>query len=89
MHLTYQSAFVDDGGKLQFRRDVYGLDSRMIAALKNERGVVEPQQERAKEVASSNSSGQRRTQSRTVSFFEQLFGGGQAFRPSPPRRVSR
>ena len=91
VHLTYQSAFVDDGGKLQFRNDIYGLDDRMIAALKNERGVVDPQQERAKEVASSSSSGQRRTQtqSRTVSFFEQLFGGGQTFRPSPPRRVSR
>jgi murein L,D-transpeptidase YcbB/YkuD len=89
VHLTYQSAFVDDAGKLQFRRDIYGLDSRMIAALKSERGVVEPQQERAKEVASNSSGRRTQTQSRTVSFFEQLFGGGRSFRPSPPRRVSR
>ena len=27
VHLTYQTAFVDEGGKLQMRRDVYNLDS--------------------------------------------------------------
>ncbi len=40
VHLTYQSAFVDDDDKLQFRRDVYSLDSRTIAALKSERAMV-------------------------------------------------
>ena len=92
VHLTYQSAFVDDAGKLQIRRDVYNLDSRTIAAIKSERAVVEPPQERPKEIASS---GTRRAmqQPRTVSFFEQLFGGGQqpyqGNRPTPPRRVAR
>jgi murein L,D-transpeptidase YcbB/YkuD len=84
VHLTYQSAFVDDGGKLQFRRDVYAIDSRTIAALKSERAMVDPKEERAREVASSTSS---RRQVRSVSFFESLFGGG--YRPSPPRRVTR
>ena len=28
MHLTYQTAFVDNAGKLEMRRDIYGLDSR-------------------------------------------------------------
>ena len=88
VHLTYQSAFVDDDDKLQFRRDVYAIDSRTIAALKSERSTVEPKEERAKEVASSGSSNRRaQTQTRAVSFFESLFGGGA--RPTPQRRVTR
>jgi len=55
VHLTYQTAFVDAAGKLQTRRDLYNLDSRTLAAIKSERGVVEPQSERKREpeVASS------------------------------------
>jgi len=96
VHLTYQSALVDDNGKLQVFRDVYGIDSRTIAAIKSERGVVEPMQERKKEqeVAGSGGGGQRRTvmaQPRTVSFFESLFGGGRSFQPAPtpPRYIRR
>src|SRR3974377_2269554 len=42
VHLTYQTAFLDDAGKLQMRRDIYGLDGRTLAAIRRERGVVEP-----------------------------------------------
>jgi murein L,D-transpeptidase YcbB/YkuD len=35
VNITYQTAFVDDGGKLQIRRDVYGRDATMLALLRN------------------------------------------------------
>jgi murein L,D-transpeptidase YcbB/YkuD len=37
VNITYQTAFVDDAGTLQFRKDVYGRDAAMIALLKNSR----------------------------------------------------
>jgi len=40
--LTYQNAFVDEAGKLQTRRDIYNIDSRTLAAIKTERGMIEP-----------------------------------------------
>ena len=91
--LTYQNAFVDDAGKLQTRRDIYNIDSRTLAAIKSERGMIEPLQERRREqevVATS----QRRPVAapRTVSFFEALFGfGGRPgqSRPVPPRGITR
>ena len=36
VHLTYQTAFVDEAGHLAVREDVYGRDARLVAALKNE-----------------------------------------------------
>jgi hypothetical protein len=33
VHLTYQTAFVDDAGKLEFREDMYGRDRALIALL--------------------------------------------------------
>jgi hypothetical protein len=35
---------VDNGGQLQMRRDVYNLDGRTLAAIKSERGNLEPAQ---------------------------------------------
>jgi hypothetical protein len=96
VHLTYQTAFVDDTGKLQTRRDVYNIDSRTLAAIKSERGMIEPPQERKREEIASTS--RRRVaapppqQGRAFSFFEALFGGGPAYapaRPVPPRGVAR
>jgi murein L,D-transpeptidase YcbB/YkuD len=36
VHLTYQTAFVDDAGKLQLREDVYGRDQRVLTLLKGD-----------------------------------------------------
>jgi murein L,D-transpeptidase YcbB/YkuD len=94
VNLTYQTAFVDDAGKLQLRPDIYSIDSRTISAIKNERGMIEMAQERPRENAGGSSTKRARSasrdrdQPRTVSFFESLFGGGGGDgRPVPPRRV--
>ena len=42
IYLTYQTAFVDDAGKLQIRRDLYNLDSRVLAAIKEARAIANP-----------------------------------------------
>jgi L,D-transpeptidase YcbB len=36
VHLTYQTASVDESGHLVIREDIYGRDSRLLAALKGE-----------------------------------------------------
>jgi murein L,D-transpeptidase YcbB/YkuD len=42
VHITYQTAFVDDAGKLQFREDIYGLDGKLMSILKgSERQVAD------------------------------------------------
>ena len=90
--LTYQNAFVDDAGKLQIRRDIYNIDSRTVAAIKTERGMIEPPQERTREQEVATT-GQRRSVAphRSVSFFEALFGFGRPAygRSVPPRRIVR
>ena len=37
VNITYQTAFVDDAGKLQMRKDIYGRDATMLPLLKNSR----------------------------------------------------
>ncbi|WP_375312685.1 L,D-transpeptidase family protein [Bradyrhizobium sp. A5] len=87
VNITYQTAFVDDGGKLQFRKDVYGRDATMINILKNSRGkdleniVAHSQPSYSRPattlpngVAVANNGG-----SSGLNFFERLFGA-----PTPP-----
>src|SRR3954467_10596245 len=38
VNITYQTAFVDDAGKLQIRKDVYGRDAAMLSLMKGSRG---------------------------------------------------
>ena len=49
VHLTYQTAFVDNHGKLQMRRDIYNLDGRTLAAIRSGRGGIETAPERKRE----------------------------------------
>ncbi len=92
--ITYQTAFVDDAGKLQLRKDIYGRDATMLALLKNGRNrdlenmVAHAQPNYSRPTgdlpagvnfASDNSwSG--------PSFFERLFGGPGIAPPPPGRR---
>ncbi|MGO9357826.1 MAG: L,D-transpeptidase family protein [Xanthobacteraceae bacterium] len=95
VNITYQTAFVDDAGKLEFRKDVYGRDSQMISILNGGEG-------RDLETVIAHSqpsySGARPTLPQGVAmngsssgpnFFEALFGGGPSTPPAPvrPRRV--
>src|SRR5216684_2419147 len=61
VHLTYQTAFVDNAGKLQTRRDIYNLDSRTLAAIRSTRGVIEPTPERRREDLVASGSTPRRS----------------------------
>jgi murein L,D-transpeptidase YcbB/YkuD len=87
VHLTYQTVYVDDDGQLQMRSDVYGLDSRMMALIKTERGMIDvAAKERDRDVATSASASARRPVRQLLQpqggsgFFQALFGGG----PPPP-----
>jgi murein L,D-transpeptidase YcbB/YkuD len=94
VHVTYQSALVDDSGKLQVRRDVYGLDNRTLAAVRSERGVIEPTPEgkgEQPEVASASQPSRRKVVTpNTVSFLQSFFfsAPAQARPVRPPRSVN-
>jgi murein L,D-transpeptidase YcbB/YkuD len=94
VHITYQTAFVDDDGKLQIRDDVYGRDQRLLAVLKgSERKMADSAIDRPK----GSSSAPVRMPPGSFgsgtnffggggSFFEHLFGG-PAPAPRPRARV--
>jgi murein L,D-transpeptidase YcbB/YkuD len=90
VHITYQSAFVDDG-KLEIRDDIYGRDQRLLAILKgSDRKVADIAIDRPRGSSSApvrmppgtfgGSSGSG------FSFFDRLFGGSEPA-PRPRNRV--
>jgi murein L,D-transpeptidase YcbB/YkuD len=97
VHLTYQTAFVDDAGKLVVRDDVYGRDGRVIAALKgSERRVADVPVERKLNFSAApvrmppgSFGGPSNYGGGGFSFFDQLFGGGPRYVAPPPPPRSR
>jgi L,D-transpeptidase YcbB len=97
VNITYQTAFVDEAGKLQFRKDVYGRDAAMLALLRNTRKdletVVAHSQPSYSRPAGSLPSGVNFASDNTSysgpSFFERLFGGPTPAPMPPGRRPSR
>ena len=97
VHLTYQTAFVDENGKLQLRDDVYGRDAKMIAILKsNERKVADIAIERAPNTSSKPvrmpagmyGGGGSYSYGGGSNFFDWIFSGPQGGpRPYPPRNI--
>jgi len=81
VHLTYQTAFVDDG-KLVLRDDIYGFDSRINAILhSDERRVADiaPPQDPKRDLATAKANQEilrrveRREATNPFSFFDRLF----------------
>jgi murein L,D-transpeptidase YcbB/YkuD len=102
VNITYQTAFVDDAGKLQVRKDVYGRDANMEALLRGSHGrdlenvVAHSQPGYAKPAGTTLPPGVSYASDNSgPSFFERLFGGPrtnpapQSVRRPPGRVVTR
>ena len=83
VHLTYQTAFADNAGKLQIRRDVYNLDSRTLAAIKSERGVIESTPERKPEMAAESARNRPARPAPAGASFQSMFYETPSYRPTP------
>jgi len=91
VHITYQTAFVDDAGHLQIREDLYGRDARLLAALKEDRRQAEIPVARAQpsynrpSVRLPNGVGND-SYSGGQSFFDRLFGNPVRQEPQPQKQ---
>lgn len=85
VNITYQTAFVDDAGHLQFRKDIYGRDAKVISMLKGSEGkdmetaVSHAQPNYVRPPANVNIPGDSYASNNGPGFFERLFGA-----PTPP-----
>ena len=84
VHITYQTAFIGDDGKLETRDDVYGRDASIIAILKGDRKIADvpvenPQQNYSRPSVSlpPGVAGAYAGGGGGGNFFEALFGGGR------------
>jgi murein L,D-transpeptidase YcbB/YkuD len=95
VNITYQTAFVDDAGKLQLRKDVYGRDVPMLSILRGGKGkdlenvIARSQPSYSRPAGSSlpsNVAFNSDYGNSGPSFFDRLFGPRT---PPPPVRVQR
>jgi murein L,D-transpeptidase YcbB/YkuD len=95
VNITYQTAFVDDAGKLQLRKDVYGRDVPMLSILRGGKGkdlenvIARSQPGYSRPAGSSlpsNVAFNSDYGNSGPSFFDRLFGPRT---PPPPVRVQR
>ena len=103
VNITYQTAFVDDSGILQVRRDVYGRDSTMLSLLRSGRSkdlesvVAHSQPSYVRPAAlpdgvrfaSDNWGPASNSWSSGPSFFDRLFGAPNSPQSPPGRRQQR
>jgi len=104
VHLTYQTAFVDSDGKLEFREDIYGRDRELLALMNGpERKIADIPVERRIDashrqvmaVPDSTSlwgggpRGYAPGGNNGGGFFARLFGGFSAPQPPPQRPAAR
>jgi murein L,D-transpeptidase YcbB/YkuD len=95
VNITYQTAFVDDAGKLQMRKDVYGRDAALLSILRGAKGrdlesvMARSQPSYSRPAGSSlpsNVAFNSDYGNSGPSFFDRLFGPRT---PPPPVRVQR
>jgi murein L,D-transpeptidase YcbB/YkuD len=99
VNITYQTAFVDEAGKLQIRRDIYNRDAAMLALLRNSKNKdlenvvarAQPSYGRPTGVnyASDNTYYGYGQSYSGPSFFERLFGAPVPPAPIPGRRLQQ
>jgi murein L,D-transpeptidase YcbB/YkuD len=100
VNITYQTAFVDEAGKLQIRKDIYNRDAAMLALLRNSRNkdlenVVARAQPSYGRPSGGLPPGVNVASDNTYygysgpSFFERLFGAPVPPAPIPGRRLQQ
>lgn len=88
VHITYQTAYVDDGGKLVIREDIYGRDTEVLAALNGDQGRIahlplERPQPHSRPPTARLPNGYANASGNGPSFFERVFGGYTAIPRAP------
>ena len=81
VYVTYQTAFVDQSGKLQTRADIYGLDKDVLAQLKGDSKVADVPIARNYSSGSKPVMGGVPRSSRRDDYAES-FGGGPGWGPN-------